>query len=152
MTKIIELRRRSDDFEEDVAIWEWLKSLLDWLGEEGMSSDDTEVEDYETIYRIRILPWRNPDVDGCMDLVDGERKIPSQAIYAAAGSKPIVRVRDGNQAVSDRAVLQGLPEALYNEEWICQEYHEDDWQEVLSVSQGQFNWLRLKLKGASRRY
>lgn len=117
-----------------------------------MSSDDTEVEDHETIYRIKILPWRNSDVDGCMDLVDGERKIPSQAIYAAAGSKPIVRVRDGDQVVSDRAVLQGLPEVLYNEEWIRQEYHEDDWQEVLSVSQGQFNWLRLKLKGVSRRY
>jgi hypothetical protein len=55
---IIELR--ADDDESDVAIWKWLRDVLQILGAEGMSTDESGVDDddFNVIYRVTIKAWR----------------------------------------------------------------------------------------------
>ncbi|KAI6011345.1 hypothetical protein EDC04DRAFT_2580541, partial [Pisolithus marmoratus] len=42
----------------DVELWQWLSDVVDHLGTDGMSSEDSEEEDMQTIFRVRGMPWR----------------------------------------------------------------------------------------------
>ena len=68
--------------ESEVKIWQWLLSFLQWFGAEGMSSDKTSVEGIEIAYHVKILLWCC-NIDEYIDLMDGECKLPAQAIFCA---------------------------------------------------------------------
>ena len=78
---MIEVKTAAKNAETEVKIWQWLLSLLQWYGAEGMSSDETSVEGLEVVYRVKILLWRR-NIDKYLDLVDFECKQPVQALFS----------------------------------------------------------------------
>ena len=57
MDCIIQLRIERED-DPELPVWRWIKGLLEILGSDGMSSDETSVDNVETIYRVKVLAWR----------------------------------------------------------------------------------------------
>ncbi|KAI6102098.1 hypothetical protein F5141DRAFT_1065614 [Pisolithus sp. B1] len=42
----------------DKEVWQWLSDIVDHLGTDGMSSEDSEEEDTQTIFQVCGVPWR----------------------------------------------------------------------------------------------
>ena len=71
----------------DLGIWQWLESLVVSLGEEGMSSDESDVDEQtgtEVLYANKINWHRN--VEGEMDMIDEQRKMDKK-LFSRKGSK-----------------------------------------------------------------
>src|SRR5882757_2984365 len=58
LEKVIDIKESEGT--SDTPIWEWLRRLIKTLGEEGTSSDESEVDEQtgQTIYRVHKMPWR----------------------------------------------------------------------------------------------
>jgi hypothetical protein len=125
----------------DPVSWKWLKELLEHLGGEGMSSDDTDIEGYEVVYRTKTRAWRHPDISLCMESIDEQRI--GVVSFSRQGSKPAKRIRDGT-LISTRPHVDGLPEALYDPQWTKQPAN----RICLHVSKKSFQWLRWKAQTA----
>lgn len=156
----------------DTHYWRWLLELLEQLGEYGMSSDDSgssgRDDGYEDVYRVKILPWRHPDIASHMEMINVNRyrlkdveihaddeliranptventNIPTvRRGFAAQGAKPIQRDRlDANH---DEALFSTRPpphlgweKVLYNEEWLHGHPNENI---TFAVSREAFQWI-----------
>ncbi|KAG1754120.1 hypothetical protein EDD22DRAFT_756298, partial [Suillus occidentalis] len=55
--------------------WRWLQRLIKTLGEGGMSSEESNVEnDIETVLRVKNMTWRQA-IEWEMDIVDHQRLV-----------------------------------------------------------------------------
>ena len=128
--------------------WKQFLQIIETLGKEGMSSDESASEEstHCSCYRVSILPWRC-DFNGIMDKIDAERWSPRSG-YSARGSRPTPRHRqdrvdsldDADDLVSHRKPISGLPAPFYNEEWL-EGCSEDYIEQVLCVSEEPFDWV-----------
>jgi len=87
---MIDLKKEDDA--EDVEIWGWLLGLLERLGEDGMSSEESNI-DMRTgmeVYYTRRMPWCR-GVDREMKLIDDQR-FKDKQVYTRKGAKPATRV------------------------------------------------------------
>ncbi|KAI6139084.1 hypothetical protein EDD17DRAFT_1436602, partial [Pisolithus thermaeus] len=57
---------------DDVIAWWFLHSVITRLGSDGMSSEDSDGEDTETIFCTHTLPWRR-DIIKELTLIDQQR-------------------------------------------------------------------------------
>lgn len=138
--RMIQLRMATNE-EEDLGAWKWLKSLLDFLGADGMSSDESSSTDrLETVFRVKIMVWRRK-MEDCMDIIDQQRIVDPE-IYAAQGTKPVKRIRGPENPNSHRLPVTGLPRSLYNEGWLASK-SEHYRQLTLHVSKEQFRWINI---------
>ncbi|KAG1848863.1 hypothetical protein F4604DRAFT_1687571 [Suillus subluteus] len=49
---------KADENEEDLPAWKWLQQLVGTLGEGGMSSEESDIEnDIETVLRVKNMTW-----------------------------------------------------------------------------------------------
>jgi hypothetical protein len=134
---IISLKRA--DREADLPIWEWLSRILNSLGPDGMSSEESCTEgDIETIYRVKILAWRR-DIEKELTIIDRQRVLDSD-IFSPRGSKPVKRLRGTGTHASERDPVVGLPRPFYDDEWY--QSKSADYRELtLNVSKEQFKWI-----------
>ncbi|KAG1858001.1 hypothetical protein DFJ58DRAFT_658856, partial [Suillus subalutaceus] len=59
------VKYKTDKNEEDLPAWQWLQQLVRTLGEGGMSSEESDVEnDIETVLRVKNMTWRRPNRTG----------------------------------------------------------------------------------------
>jgi len=125
----------------ELPAWKFLQKMLENLGSDGMSSEDTDNTDpFQTVYRIRVLEWRR-DIDRELTVVDLMR-LQGEEVFAPQGSKPAVRRRGEGNPISKRDPVLRLPESFYNPEWL--ERKDNSWKEkVLCVSKEQFQWLEV---------
>ncbi|KAI6128615.1 hypothetical protein EDD16DRAFT_1458983, partial [Pisolithus croceorrhizus] len=66
-------RRNAEENEDDADAWKWLKDLTTTLGEHGMSSEESGIEnEVEVVLRVKTLPWRR-SVERELDLIDLQR-------------------------------------------------------------------------------
>ena len=128
----------------EVKIWQWLLSLLQWFRSEGMSSDETSVEAMEIAYHVKIPLWHH-NIDEYMDLIDGECKLPAQAIFLRSRARPVQCIRGKGQLISVQDVILGLPSELYNASWLRQ-LDNHYCQVTLCVTQKQFEWMDIQIK------
>ena len=109
--------------------WTEFHTILDILGKEGMSSDESTEEEgtHRPCYCVSLLLWRR-DFDAIMEAIDAER-LGEQSGYSKRGSVPTVRYRqDRTLAYSGDAPtgarighhppVTKLPTAFYNNDWI----------------------------------
>ena len=101
----------------DLWIWKRVRETLQWYGQEGMSSEESEVEDLEEIYRPKHLPWRRKSASEMMDLIDRVRRLPGQKSHSKKGRPATRRIRSESNGVSSQAACQGLPVDLYDADW-----------------------------------
>lgn len=129
-----------------VNIWKWVKRLLELLGALGMSSEDTKPYKVrfggntvtETTHVIKICSWRPKKVTDALELVDYAAEDVSMKRGIAGRS----RLRAG--PISQTSAPQGLPEALYDEEWMAEGLEMDPgFRDDLKVSEEAFEILEL---------
>ena len=124
--------------ESDVAVWRFLEKVLDLLGPDGMSSEDTCDDLHETVFRVKVLEWRRP-MDDHMEIIDNQRVLDRE-LFSRQGSRPGKRLRDGTLK-STRDPVRRLPRQLYNPDWLkAQNAHQ---VHTLAVSSEKFDWIRV---------
>jgi len=56
--------------DDDRHIWQWLETLLWWLGTDGMSSEDTDVG-VDRRYRVKMVIWRR-NMDEYLEMINNQ--------------------------------------------------------------------------------
>ena len=113
--------------------------MLQMLGQNGMSSEESEIEEEtETLLRVKRLPWRR-NISRELDYVDTHRVCDPNS-FGKQGSKPLRRRRGDENLISTCAPVRGLPAAFYNRQWLEQECSIEVQR---SVSDVPFKWMNL---------
>ncbi|KAI6156051.1 hypothetical protein EDD17DRAFT_1489976, partial [Pisolithus thermaeus] len=61
---------KAEENEDNADAWKWLKDLTTTLGEHGMSSEESGIEnEVEVVLHVKTLPWRR-SVERELDLID----------------------------------------------------------------------------------
>jgi hypothetical protein len=117
-------------------LWKWLDKVLGQLGHDGMSSEDSEIEDrINLVLRVRAMPWRR-EMGNELAYIDAQR-VADKTIFGRQGMKPMKRIR-GEGKDSKREPVEGLPSAFYNSTWL----HGAAGREVKAkVSKMRFAWM-----------
>jgi hypothetical protein len=120
---MIMVKKKNGD--SDVAIWEWLKTLLKTLGDEGMSSDDSDIDDrtQTEILHVRKLPWRR-SLDKELDIIDSQRR-DDQELFTKKGSKPVTRLRHMKELTSRRNAPTEKPKNIFEKSWLKKQQDQD---------------------------
>ena len=101
-----------------------------------MSSEDTDIG-IDQKYCVKMVIWRR-NMDEYLEMINNQRV--QEAGFSQAGSRPIKRLRYLPTSPSDRAAPIGLPETLYDQQWLASV--DTDYREVtLAVSKDKFKWL-----------
>ncbi|KAJ6535582.1 hypothetical protein B0H19DRAFT_1271323 [Mycena capillaripes] len=129
-----------------VKVWKWVKKLLELLGALGMSSEDAKPRKFrignqqvqQITHIISICPWRPDEITKVLDLVDSA----ADGISLKNGTTARPRLR--GEAISNTPPPQGLPETLYDEEWMEEGLAMDpDFKEDLMVSEEAFEIMEV---------
>ena len=124
----------------DLSSWKWLHCLVKTLGEHGMSSEESALENsVENVLRVKQMDWRR-NIDCKLGIVDRERILDSD-IFSPQGSKPLPRKRAADNPVTSRKPVTGLPLALYDSAWFVQ--LTDRQVEALQPSKDTFSWKKV---------
>lgn len=109
--------KKEDGTANDIATWERLLKMVELLGEHGMSSEEEDHIEVNGrmvfIYTVKICIWRDPRVVEYLGLVDEQTDLFREDLPGRPRSS---RFRT-NAHGSSNAPL-GLPQALYNDEWL----------------------------------
>ncbi|KAI6124121.1 hypothetical protein EV401DRAFT_2069071 [Pisolithus croceorrhizus] len=131
---------KSETSNDDLGSWKWLQRLINTLGEHGMSSEESSVENgIENVLRVKKLEWRR-NIDKELEIVDLQHVLDKD-IFCSQGSKPLPRKRAPNNPISSQVPVVGLPMALYDDMWILQLMERR--RESLEISKGPFPWMKL---------
>lgn len=105
-----------------------------------MSSEESGVENrVESILRVKNIEWRR-NIDRELEIVDLQRVLDVD-IFSPQGSRPLTRRREPDNPTSSRAVVKGLPLAMYDGAWIAQLTERQ--MESLDVSRETFRWMKV---------
>ncbi|EIN10108.1 hypothetical protein PUNSTDRAFT_44262 [Punctularia strigosozonata HHB-11173 SS5] len=107
----------------DQKFWATAQEVLELLGEEGMSSDETNDEAGIITYRAHAQEWRR-DLDRMMQKIDVAR----DGAFTRRGVRPSPRIRTGRDIAlgahggtlrSIRKPPHSLPRELYDADWLA---------------------------------
>jgi hypothetical protein len=130
----------------DTPVWEYLRAMLSALGKESMSSDESDYDqEIGTYFRPKILGWRRK-ITRELEMIDKEHRRLGN-VERRRGAKPILRKRDGENAVSVRDPVPGLPISLYDPEWL-QGKSVEYVRRTLKPRTSGFKWKQLKIEKA----
>jgi hypothetical protein len=127
----------------DVDIWKWVHKLIDRLGEDGTSSEESGIEDGpngpQAVYRVKIPPWRR-NIEQELAIIDKLRV--RSGIFSERGAQPVTRIRASNNPTSDRDAPKGWPRALYDNDWFNEK--DEEYRELtLNISEEDFKWMKV---------
>ena len=118
--------------EDDLTTWQWLQALIKALGESGMSSKESSVENgVENVLRVKNMEWRRNIL----------QRIINSDIFFQRGSQPLIRKRAHGNPTTTRKALTGLPLALYDGAWMANLTERQ--LEALKISQEPFSWVQV---------
>lgn len=135
---MIELTAR-DGEKEQLRIWEWLFEVIERLGVDGMSSDESDIDESTArpVFRVKVMTWRR-DIEAYLKIVDEQRNDPE--IFKPQGSLGEVRHRSAYNNRSSRRPVSGLPRAFYDDTWF-ESMSEERRFLTVNVSEEEFEWL-----------
>ena len=110
---------KSEDLDDDLPSWKWLQCLIKTLGEDGMSSEESSVENsVMNILRVKNMDWwRNIEKE--LEIIDLQQVIDKD-IFSPQGSRPLPRKHAPDNPVTSRDLVMGLPKALYDSLWMSE--------------------------------
>ncbi|KAJ6543717.1 hypothetical protein DFH09DRAFT_838148, partial [Mycena vulgaris] len=96
--------------------------MLEHLGVDGMSSDESEKEDNQVEYKILAPGWRAPEVAPWLRVFDTIHNIIRTAgePQVLRGSFPHRRILTGKKS-SSKKFVPGLPVNIYDPSWLARE-------------------------------
>lgn len=131
--------------------WSNLLRILEILGDNGMSSDESATEEvtYRPCYQVTILLWRH-DFDAMMDIID-DACMDVTSGYSNRGSKPTPRHHherhiawsQGDTMViklTRREPVCNLPIKFYDEKWL-NERTDEYVEHILHISREGYQWV-----------
>ncbi|KAG1726121.1 hypothetical protein EDD22DRAFT_740635, partial [Suillus occidentalis] len=66
-------RRSKEDEDDDLPAWQWLQKLIKTLGDDGMSSEESDIEnDVECVLRVKNMTWRR-GIERELSVIDNQR-------------------------------------------------------------------------------
>ncbi|KAI6094953.1 hypothetical protein F5141DRAFT_1222764 [Pisolithus sp. B1] len=134
------VKSKSEAQDDDLQSWKWLRSLIKTLGEHGMSSEESSVENgVENVLRVKNMPWRR-NIDRELEIVDFQRLLDTD-IFSPQGSKPLTRKHSPDNPSTTRDAVKALPLALYDGAWFAQLTERQI--EALNVPQQTFSWMKV---------
>ncbi|KAF9500278.1 hypothetical protein BDN71DRAFT_1355543, partial [Pleurotus eryngii] len=95
--------------------------MLERLGVQGMSSDESDHESGLSQYRILLPKWRNPQLAAWLrvfDAIHRKSRFQSDQTRAGRGARPRLRVVGQTWSTSESYVSQ-LPLNAYNPNWLA---------------------------------
>jgi hypothetical protein len=100
--------------------WKATTKMVEQLGPEGMSSDESEVDanTRKTTYRIRKRLWRSGECKDRILIIDADRNVTNALGGARPGNPARERVRGSNATASERAPKVGCPKNYYSKTWV----------------------------------
>ena len=100
--------------------WKASAEMVEELGPAGMSSDESEVDEYtkKTTYRIKRRLWRAKVCKDRLIVIDSDRNITNAHGGTRPGKAPRERIRTSTSTISERAPKVGCPENYYSREWV----------------------------------
>lgn len=119
---------------------EFWVNLVEQLGKDGMSSEDSDPQEDGRSYRVKNMPWRRHEITNYMEYIDSRRNMPG--FRSNSGNSPIKRRRDEFYKESDREPCVGLPKVLYDADWLGGV--DENNMIMLGVSDEPFTWLSIK--------
>ena len=93
--------------------WQTLHLMVDTLGIDGNSSDETDDEDYT----VRTKDWRSADVKTLLEYIDHNRKTSNAHGNTLPGNRPRRRVRRRHPPPSTHEPVAALPLNFYDQTW-----------------------------------
>ncbi|KAI6162415.1 hypothetical protein EDD17DRAFT_1757181 [Pisolithus thermaeus] len=134
------VKSKSEAQDDDLQSWKWLRSLIKMLGEHGMSSEESSVENgVENVLRVKNMPWRR-NIDRELEIVDFQCLLDTD-IFSPQGSKPLTHKRSPDNPSTTRDAVKALPLALYDGAWFAQLTERQI--EALNVPQQTFSWMKV---------
>jgi hypothetical protein len=130
---------KMEDDAQDLGAWKWLLDLLDHLGEDGMSSEESDIDARTGMefYYVKEMTWRR-DVQYEMTVIDNERHKEKQ-LFTKKGAKPMSRIRNGAKGGTRRSAPKGLSKTLYFKDWLAELSAAG--QRSLEISDDKFKWM-----------
>ncbi|KAK7056786.1 hypothetical protein VNI00_002503 [Paramarasmius palmivorus] len=111
----------ADEEQEQNENWIMIAEMIEKIGADGMSSDESEDEDSGpngTVATVRSMPWRSPEVTRSLRRTDDHANRKSAYGNQAPGNKPHVRRRFRHAQPSRRAAVSNLPLNFYDPQWL----------------------------------
>lgn len=102
--------------DESTAAWQDHLAIIETLGAEGQSSDDTDEEDVN-VYKVRVLPWRSKELVKKVSMTDKARNTTNAYGNPRSGNRPRTRKRRRDAGQSQRKAPKGKPLNYYDEGW-----------------------------------
>ena len=103
---------------EEESEWMNIHTLLDTLGPEGMSSDDSNVNDAgNRTFHVKIMEWQNLDMVWKMVEIDKDWNTTNAYGNTRAGNAPRLRKRWEDGRKTSRKAPPHLPINFYNAQW-----------------------------------
>lgn len=96
--------------------WQDHFDVIETLGAEGQSSDETDEENPNT-YNVRILPWRNKELVKKITMTDEARNTTNAYGNPRPGNRPRIRKRRRDAKMSQRKAPRGKPQNYYDQDW-----------------------------------
>lgn len=115
-TCLSHLPGEGEPIEESTPAWQDHLDIVETLGVEGQSSDETDDED-PNVYNVRILPWRNKELVRKVSMNDQAKNTTNAYGNQRSGNRPRVRKRRRDARPSQRKPPRGKPLNYYNQEW-----------------------------------
>jgi hypothetical protein len=113
--------------------------MVKTLGHEGMSSEESEVEDeINTVLRVKTLEWRR-DIEKELGIIDSAR-VAGPRTFGKSGAKPMIRRRGDKLLLSKREPPTGLPRPFYDNAWFEKERNR---ARTLEVPDVRFKWMHI---------
>ncbi|KAI6145976.1 hypothetical protein BKA82DRAFT_4016137 [Pisolithus tinctorius] len=134
------VKLKSEVQDDDIQSWKWLQHLIKTLGEHGMSSEESSVENgVENILRVKNMPWRR-NIDQELEIRDFQCILDTD-VFSPQGSKPLTHKCAPDNPSTTCSAAKALPLALYNGAWIA---HLTKCEiEALDVPQQTFPWMKV---------
>ncbi|KAG6369651.1 hypothetical protein JVT61DRAFT_14149 [Boletus reticuloceps] len=126
--------------EDDIDVWKWLQGVVQRLGEHGMSSEESVIEnEVEQVFCVKRMDW-HCGIKHELDFLDLQRLVDVD-VFAPQGSRPMKRIHTSGNPATSRDAVKDLPRAFYNRAWItsltqCQ-------LEGLDIPEESFSWLQV---------
>lgn len=118
----------------DVPILQYIQSLVVNLGPEGMSSDESDIEDGEDVLDVHKMPYRQ-DATDLMDYLDIEYEEAMKPLDAGKSEATTPRrIRRGIK-LSARPPFENKDEALFDPSWLS-----SGAEKPKTIKKGTFTW------------
>ncbi|KAJ7080657.1 hypothetical protein B0H15DRAFT_804046 [Mycena belliarum] len=102
---------------DDVETWEFLDKMINYLGKNGMSSEEEVVRNFDglvqSVYIVKLCSWREPKIEEYLDLVDNTRK----ALRTGRGAPGAARIREAKLGSSPPPT--NMPRSMYHPRWLA---------------------------------